>query len=323
MAGAGNRTGILSGFADLFNPDEPDIRAKRVVFDPQVDQRTNRLLGDWNRNRRQWTSIYSNWLTDFNAQTPEITSNVNKENDFMKWIRDGGLESTLSGIRAEERTADETHRRQALDFADNQASRAGIFSGGNPGSSSADYARRLASGNRLLADFAGRDTARQRGDLGTVVNMKLATAGRINDNLTRLLNRQLQPQQLSDSELMSMINSLGQISNIRNNVSQPVFWREKSSSEKVGDVLDTFADGYFKGMSAYTGMAGMGGGGAPKQDQEPPPGDYVNNRQPTTSGMSYDGYKSGPVAQPTYQPSMSYGGGYYDGRNQSWDWKGF
>lgn len=257
----GNYTGIVSGLIEPWMPDEPDMRGKRVVFDPQVDARTTQLLKDWTGNRSSWKGIFSDWLKDFNAQTPEVESNVAADNDYLKWIRDGGLERNLSGLRVAEGAADRTGMKNALDFADNQSNAANILTGAGGRSSSADYARRLKVGNRIASEFAGRDTARTRADLGNVINLKLSTQGRINANLAGLLSRKLQPQQLSDMELRELTNALGSITNIRNAVSQPVIWRERGSLEKTADVLDSFATSAYKGASAYATFSGMGGGG--------------------------------------------------------------
>lgn len=313
MAAAGNRTGIASSFADLWNPDEPDMHGKRVVFDPQVDRRTNQLLRDWTGNRNQWKTLFNQWLSDFNAQTPEVEANVGAENQFLKWLRDGGLEAKLAGIRADEAAADKLAERNALDFADNQANFGRVLTGA-PGSSSADYARRIRSGIRIADDFAQRAPARERADLASVTNIKLGTMGRINANLQALLNRQLQPQQLSDAELGALIGMLGGITNIRNAVAQPVFWREKSSSEKIGDILDTFADSAYKGANAYMTFSGLGGGGG-IQSQVPAPqnysmigtgANYVDTRQPITSpGVQYSPSVPSwyaPQASTAYQP---------------------
>lgn len=297
------------------------MRGKRVVFDPQVDRRTVQLLRDWTGNRGSWKSLFSDWLQDFNAQTPEVEANVGAENDYLKWIRDGGLENKLAGLRVAEGAADRTALKNSLDFADNQANFANVLGGSGGGrTSSADYARRLRVGSRISSDFAGRDTARQRMDLGNVINLKLGTQGRINANLAGLLSRKLLPQQLSDMELRELTNALGNITNIRNAVSQPVFWREKSSSERIGDILDTFADSAYKGASAYMSFSGMGGGGAPGGGGETPgPTGQMSAPQNAQWMREFNGTGAVPVSTggggyvspqfnttPMYQPMMQF-----------------
>jgi hypothetical protein len=260
MAGFGNRTGILSGFTDLMVDEEPDIQGKLAVFDPQVFKRSNWLMRDWDANRNQWKSIYNDWFQDFQASEKDFKANVDRDNDYLKYLRDGGFERTLSGLRASARAADETEKTMAMDFAGNQLDKGRILSGGRLGRSSADYARALRVGQRLGAEFAGRDVARERGDLGWVNQVKLGTQGAINRNIDLALNRKLMPQHLSDSELMNLIGGLQGIQGIRMGSASPVFWREKGGWEKAGDVLDTFADGAYKGANAAMTFSGMGGG---------------------------------------------------------------
>lgn len=274
MAGYGQRTGIISSFTDLGVPDEPDVRGKLVPFDPQVFKRTKGLLTDWTQNRNQYKSLFNEWLGKFNAATPEYDAAIHRENDYLKYLQDGGFEKTLAGIRAGEHAADEAEKSTAMDFARGASDRFKFASGGSTGRTSGDYLRDLNVGRRIGAEFAGRDMARTRSDLNWANTMKASAMGRIQANLDRMVNRTMTPQQLSDSELMSMIQSLGGISQVRLGSAAPVFWREKGSMEKVGDTLDTFADSAYKGANAFStfggmggGMGGMGGGGAPSGAQ--------------------------------------------------------
>ena len=268
---------ILATVGAMESP-EPDIRGKRVQFDPQVEQRTIRLLRDWGQNRKQWKNIFADFMRDFTAQTPQFEANIGAENKFLTWLRDpGGLEAKLAGIRAVEsandRIAQETEKKLALDFADNQSNFGRLAAGGT--GSSADYARRLAAGTRigeaLTTRFLGRDTARERADLGAVTNTRLGTMGKINQNLNLLLTRKLLPQQLSDAELNNMISSLAGITNIRNAVSQPVFWNVPDEYDKAAAYMDLaantamdigsiYSSGGMGGMSMGAGGMGTGGG---------------------------------------------------------------
>lgn len=329
-------TGIISGILRNFQPDKPNIKAYRAIFDQPVFKDTNALLDDWKTNRGAWKDTYSKWLGDFNKQTPEITSNVNQENSFLKWIQGGGLDKQLSSLRTKEGSADKLAQKNALDFAGNNAGYADLVTGGGGGrTSSADYARRLASGTRIADEFAQRAPARERADLGTSISLKLGTAGRANANLERLLNRELMPQQLSDGELRELSGALGGITNIRNAVSQPVFWRKKSGMEQAANILDSLAQGAEKGMKAYSsfsgiggGMGGMGGGSGTPDTGEAPvsygssnamsvgmpegpnsgtgEGNYVPQQIPATAPAG-SGYYPGPMMQYQQPPNYSPG----------------
>lgn len=224
------------------------------MFDPKVFKDTNSLLSDWKTNRGAWKDTYSKWLGDFNKQTPEITSNVNQENSFLKWIQGGGLDKQLSSLRAEEGGADRLAQKNALDFAGNNAGYADLVTGGGGGrTSSADFARRLASGTRIADEFAQRAPARERADLGTSINLKLGTAGRANANLERLLSRDLQPHQLSDQELLEATGALGGIQKVRMGSASPVFYRQRGLGEQLMAPLDDIVSSYGIGSKPSPG----------------------------------------------------------------------
>lgn len=259
---------------------EPDMHGKLVVFDPKVFGRTNKLLTDWSTNRAQWGDTFNKWKSDFNAATPEFQNNVNRENDYLKYLRDGGFEQTLSGIRAKEHQNDLAEQKNALDFAGGSADRARLASGG--GSSSADFARRLRTGDRIASDFGARDTARERGDLNWTNQMKLGTMGRINQNLDALVNRQLTPQQLSDSELQTMVHTLGGIQGIRMGSASPVFWRQTGLGEQLAAPLD---DALSIATSFYGGKANS----APDNNPTMPATNYGASNEFNSGGTPQGG----------------------------------
>ncbi len=243
---------LFGDIAKIGQSTEPDMHGKLVVFDPKVFRDTNSLLSDWSSNRNDWKNTFNNWKTSFDAATPEFKSNINRENDYLGYLRDGGFEKTLAGIRASEGQADQKERQNDLDFAGGSVDRAKLADNSGPGGSSADFARRLRAGSRIDAEFAGRAPARERADLGTVTNVKLGTMGRMNANLDALVNRQLTPQQLSDSELQNMVHSLAGIQGVRMGSASPVFWRQTGLGEQLAAPLD---DALSIAASFYGGKA--------------------------------------------------------------------
>ena len=279
------------------------MKGKLVVFDPQVFNRTKGLLSDWKNNRADWKKTFGQWRSDFDSATPEWESNINKENDYFKFLRDGGFESQLSGLRAREREADQREKANALDFAEGATERSRFAGGAGIGGSSADFARRLKAGSRIEAGFGGRDAARERSDIGWVNNMKLGTLGRINSNIDKMVNRQLTPQQLSDAELTGMIQSLAGIQGVRMGSARPVFWRDTSLWEEIAAPVDQL-------LSSY------GIGGEPNyQDNLPkqPPPSRITGGNPYSAGIGYDAPPPSGGTNWSSPPPMDFGsGGYRD-----------
>lgn len=276
-------TGWLTG------DDTMDTKGELVPFDPRFYGRQTRLFRDWTGARNTQKEGYANWLKEFQATEPEFKANVEAENTFTKWLRDGGFSASLAGLRTRERAADEVGLKNALDYADAGNNASKIFSGANTGtSSSADYARRLRSGGRISSEFAGRDVARERADLGNEINIKLATEGRINANLDRLLSRKLLPSQLSTQQLNELTAALNAIGSGTQFGAQPKFWEDKSYLEHAGAFTQGVGDTYY-------------GGGARA-------GAYQPSTQPVTAAPAYT---PSPYAAQSYvaqNPTGGYGG---------------
>lgn len=332
MAGYGNRTGIISSFTDLGVPDEPDMRGKRVVFDPQVDARTNFLLKDWGQQRRNDRAFLADWTKDFNAATPEYEANAGQEKAELAKFFDGTYQGYLSGLRTAEAGARRSAGDRALQFARGNVDRANILGGSPNGNNSASRALSYNLGRDIENDIALNGVARERQDFNWLVGNQSANIGRRNAITDGLLARKLLPTQLSDQQLMFAINSLGSITNIRNAISQPVFWREKGTMEKVGDVLDTFADSAYKGANAFSTFSGMGGGmGGGGGGITPSGGGTSTGSSGGYSGMTSgqtDSMMNGPQQQPIpqgyqgdsglpYNPDP-YGGSPNDSPGQRW-----
>lgn len=225
---------------------EPDVKGELVTFDPRFKNKQDQLFKDWRGNRADWKATYDKWLRDFTESTPEYEKNIGSENEFLRWLQDGGLSTKNAGFRVRERAADEAAQKNALDFAENRSNFAKVVSG-MTGSSSADYARRLAAGRRISDDFAGRDVARERADFGNETNLRLGLQGKLNENLDKLLNRQLMPQHLSDAELNALTASLNAIGSGTQFGAQPKFWEDKDWVERIGAFTQGVGDTYYGG----------------------------------------------------------------------------
>lgn len=291
-------------YAKSIFDEHPEVKGELIVSDPRFYQRQNALFRDWTQNRKDWKATFSNWLAGFNAQTPTITENVNKKNTFIDWLRGGGFRDQNAELRAKEREADQLGLKNALDFAAAGTGAAKIYGGGNVGtSSSADRASRLRIGGRATADFAARDVARQRADLGSEINIRLATERRINENLEKLNNRILQPQQLSDMELGQLIQYLNSLGAGTQFGAQPHFWDVSNDYDKVGA-------GFALAGNAYTSYATQGQGG-PSQDKTSP---TVTGSPSGSSNVGSGGY-FGTTTQSGYPNQVSYGSGSYPAAN--------
>lgn len=261
MAGAGNRTGILSSFTDLFNPDEPNMKGKLVVFDPQIFKRTKGQLAQYDQNQSEWNDVYGKFKNDWQAGQPAAENQAKQESSFLDKFYNGDFASHLAGLRAQEANAKRAAGDRALQFASGATDRAALLRGEPTGTSSATRAMALRQGKDIENDVALSGVARERADLGTVTQAQLGALGARTGILDAVTKRQLLPHQLNDQELMFAIQALHNIQSTRMGAASPVFWREKSGSEKVGDILDTFADSAYKGANAYASFSGMGGGG--------------------------------------------------------------
>lgn len=261
MAAAGNRTGILSSFTDLFNPDEPDMRGKLVVFDPQVFNRTKGQLTDYDANQAEWKDTYGKFKSEWDAGQPAAQGRAKQETSFLDKFYDGSFANYLSGLRAREADARRAAGDRALQYAQGATDRASLLRGEPTGTSSATRAMALRYGRDIENDVALNNVARERSDFDYINRGQTSLLGARTGILDAVTKRQLLPHQLNDQELLYAINALKGIQSTRLGAASPVFWREKSDSEKVGDVLDTFADSAYKGANAYSTFAGMGGGG--------------------------------------------------------------
>jgi hypothetical protein len=295
MAAAGNRTGILSSFTDLFNPDEPDMKGKLVVFDPAVFNRTKGQLKDYDANKTEWKDTYDKFKTDWESGQPAAEANANQEKSFLDKFYDGSFANHLAGLRAVEADARRAAGDRALQYAQGANDRAAILRGDATGNSSASRAMALRAGRDVENDIAMNGIARERGDLDYVTKEQQGNLGVRTNILDAVAKRQLFPHQLNDQELMYSINALRGIQATRLGAASPVFWREKSGSEKVGDVLDTFADSAYKGANAYSTFSGMGGGGMGGMGGGGSPG----------GGGSTSGAQSSAVAQEYYMGNPS------------------
>lgn len=291
--------GSLQDFTSIFTGiDEPDVKGELVVYDPRFYNKQSKLFKDWRVNRDTVRQGYSDWLTAFKGSEPEYAENIGKENEFTKWLRDGGFSAQNAGLRTRERAADEAGLKNALDFAGNNANAAKLYFGGSTGtSSSADYARRLASGNRIASEFAGRDVARERADKTSEINIKLATEGRINANLDKLINRKLLPGQLSTAELNELTAALNAIGSGTQYGAQPKFWEDKTVAQRFGAFAQGVGDTYYGGgarAGAYQPLTQPAGGQA-----------YVPQQAPS----AYQSYAyTGPQSYVGQNPTGGYGG---------------
>lgn len=228
--------------------DEPNIKSKFVITDPRFYNRQTQAFGDWTKRRGDWLDTFRKWKSGFDADTPAFKENLDRENDYLKYIRDGGFANSLADLRTREHQGDIAAKENILDFAGGSTDRARLGTGV---SSSADFARRLKVGSRIESDFAGRDTARERGDLGWVNQLKLGTMGMINKNIEALNNRTLLPAQLSDAHLGAMIDQLGKLGAMTQYGATPVFWEDRNIMQHLGDAMEG-------GAQTYYGNGGMG-----------------------------------------------------------------
>lgn len=260
MAAAGQRTGILSSFADLFSDEEPDMKGKLVVFDPQVFNRTQTELKDWSANRKDWQNVYKDFKTDWEAGQPAAEDRAKQETGFLDKFYNGDFASYLSGLRNKEGQARRAAGDRALEYARGATDRASLLRGEPTGNSSASRAMAYRLGKDIENEVALNDVARERGDFDYITRGQQGNLGARTALVDAVTKRQLAPHQLNNSELLFMNQLLAGIQGVRMGSASPVFWREKGTAEQVGDVLDTFADSAYKGANAATTFSGMGGG---------------------------------------------------------------
>jgi hypothetical protein len=291
--------GIFGAMANLTQGD-PETKGHLVVFDPQVFNRTKGLLTDWSKNQSQWKNLFSHWLEDFNAATPDYKKNATREIDYLDYLRNGGFEKTLAGLRVKESAADRAAMDNALDFASGATKRGTFLTGGT--GSSADYARNLSVGKRISDDFLTRDAARERGDLTATTNLKLGTMGKMNEMLDRLVNRQLRPQDLTNSQLLQSIQALGGIQSLRMGSASPEFYKDLDFIQRLAGVFDTVVDTAGNLLSAY-------GGGGYQNGAETGEGTMPSAAQSSAARAEFNGggYNPGGMPASVENPSV-YGG---------------
>ncbi len=294
--------GTSEDFTSLFTgKTEPDVKGELVTYDPRFYAKQSKLFGDWRTTRDTSKAGLQDYLASLTAYEPTFKSNVESENSFLSWLRDGGLSLQNAGLRAREHAADVAGEKNQLDFAGNNTNAAKLYFGGNTSTdSSADYNRRLAAGGRISSEFAGRDVARERADKASEINIKLATEGRINANLDKLLARELLPGQLSRQELNELTAALNAIGSGTQYGAQPKFWQDKDLAQRVGGFFQGVGDTYYGGGARA---------GAQPLTQQAGASSYLPQGQ--NAAISYEtttGRTAGPMTgyQPAPQPAQYY-----------------
>lgn len=253
-------TGILSGIGRTFVDDEPDMKGKLVVFDPEVFKRTKTQLSDLDANRNEWTDVYDKFKNDWAAGQPKAENRAKQETSFLDKFYNGDFASYLSSLRARESDARRAAGDRALDYARGATDRMSLLRGDPGGNSSASRAMALRAGRDVENEIGLADVARERGDFDYINRGQQSALGLRTKLMDAVSTRQLLPHQLNDSELMFAIQALHNIQATRLGAASPVFWRERGDLEKTMDFMDSLAQGAMKGASAATSFAGMGGG---------------------------------------------------------------
>lgn len=155
----------------------------------QLQGNVNSSYGAANNAFAQNQGTYNNYLGTFNAQTPQVTSNVQGENAALNNIYNGGLQGQLDQNAAKENAAVNLSGQQALANI-NRNSSAQRLSGGN---SSYNNALALNTEAGVYSQEALRQADLQRNNLQYVQGMQNQEVGAQNNNLEGLANRALQP----------------------------------------------------------------------------------------------------------------------------------
>lgn len=300
-------TGIISGITAALEEDKPDLRVQRLVKDPALEKMFRELIDDYGMDRRQATQAINQFARRFMSDLPERES---QEVGAVDRYFNGSMDDLLRSMRSDRMRAINDAASRAVAYA-TRGRNASRVAGGGGGDSA--YNRLL--GSRVTADILSRaavdDVEQQRRDLGATESARLGLIGRRGD----IIRQRLVPYQVRAGEMARKIGTVQGINSVDPGIYN--IWRKRGGMEMATDILDSLAQGAYKGANAYAtfsgmggGMGGMGGGGGGGGGGTTPArGAYGASMDNTGAMILGGGGSPSPAAAPSYSsPSYGIGG---------------
>lgn len=267
----------------------------------------NAGYGNYANSTAQNQQQFGNYLSNFNAQTPGVTSNVNQENDAISNIYNGGLQGQLNQNAQQEASAVNQSAQRAL-LKNQQLNSATQIGGGNN-----SYAQKqsLDTGANIQAQEALRQADLGRSNIQYMQGQQLGANGLRNSNLAGLANRQLQPIQNLQSMDSGALNQLGNLGNIDN--SNNIYTTQAQQGQNAlglingASVANNNNTNYTQSspQSFYAQQASLLGSGVNSNNQN----NFYGISTPYNGYNQTPSYSGGWNTQSAPQQSRGYGGG--------------
>lgn len=320
-------TGIISGITASLESDKPDLRVQRLIRDQQMEDIWRSGFDDYYRDRTQSNRNLGAFSKLWQKNYPGI---MNRELGTIEGYYNGDIKAQLAALRGNERNLFEAALERGLGGVDRGLGASAVAGGFSPRSS---YGMRIRDRARtdLTLQEAMRQAGQERSDFSNLEAAKVGLMGRS----IPIMRASILPSELKSANYGRLAGMRAQ--QLATDPGIYNIWRKRGSMEMATDILDSLAQGAYKGLNAYMsfsglgggGMGGMGGGGGGGQSQvgtnSGPTNPYSGSMFSGTSGGSfgggspYSGHSGGSFgggAPASTPPATSYS----PGGNQFNDW---
>lgn len=248
---AGQDTGIVSGIMRTLVSDKPDLEVQRLIRDPQMEDLWRTGFDQYYRDSTQSNRNLRNFSRLFQRNYPGIRD---RELGSISRYYDGGIESELAALRGNENNLFNAALERGLGGLDRGFGASAVAGGYSPRSS---YGQRIREGARtdLMLQNALRQSGQERSDFSNLEAAKLGLLGRT----IPIMQASLIPSQLKSANYGRLAGMRAQ--QLATDPGMYNVWRRRGDMERAADIMDSLAEGAYKGLNAFMSFGGLGGGG--------------------------------------------------------------